>query len=391
MLLRAVLLRAHVHTTRGGRRPAAVAAAAAAELLRAPELALATTVEPLRRPRGPERCRHCCVVMPPNRPTNGSLRRHQSALCVVALIAFVPLSRTQTPRPKILCLHGGGQSGASFRSEDGIASLMAALPQYEFVFPDAPHSSGDADSYLWIRDPPGGKSSPTTDPAWADDSLTLLDTVLAAQGPFYGILGYSQGSAFVPIYLAHAPLGTFRVAFMFCGYLTDTHRGLLGLVESASPFGGIPALVWMGNWDWIITNPRSVDQAGKFTEPAIIASSSGTHAVPDRDDPTWNDVVAFMEVLTRNGTEGGGDIRVGTPNDNLYLMLGFLGWLIYLVVAHAITGCVYCCSRQSATRQGKELDCPKAAGFIVCGVSLCFAPCVCAMLCMGASLDTANN
>ena len=53
------------------------------------------------------------------------------------------------------------------------------------------------------------------------------------------------------------PAGTFKVAFMFCGYLTTTHQGLLGEVNTASPFGGIPALVWQGARDGIITNGAS--------------------------------------------------------------------------------------------------------------------------------------
>ena len=323
----------------------------------------------------------------------GRSYRRLNALWVVTatIVASVPQSHTQTPPLKILCLHGGGGNGDSFRSSPGMASLVAALPQYDFVFPDAAYSTGTSNSYVWIPDPPGGKSSPTTDPGWADDSLALLDDIVASEGPFYGILGYSQGSAFVPIYLAHAPLGTFRVAFMFCGYLTTTHRGLLGMVESASPFGGIPALVWMGNYDWIITNPKSVEQAGKFSEPTVVASSAGSHAVPDRDDPTWSNVFAFMDVATRNGTEGGGGIRVGTPNKNIFLWLGLQAWLIYLCCAHPITGCVYLCSRKSATRQSKEPDCPKAAAVIVFGVSVCFAPCICGMMCMGASRDAATS
>ena len=98
-----------------------------------------------------------------------------------------------------------------------------------------------------------------------------------------------------------------------------------------------------------------------------------------------------MGVAARNGTEGGGGIRVGTPNDNLYLLLGFFAWLIYLTFAYAMTSCVYCCARQSAIRQGKEPDCPKAAVFIIGGVSVCVAPCICVMLCMGASCDAANS
>jgi hypothetical protein len=102
-------------------------------------------------------------------------------------------------------------------------------------------------------------------------------------------------------------------------------------------------------------------------------------------------VFAFMDVATRNGTEGGGGIRVGSPNENIFLWLSLQAWLIYLCCAHPITGCVYLCSRKSATRQGKEPECPKAAAVIVFGVSVCFAPCICGMLCMGASRDAISS
>ena len=36
---------------------------------------------------------------------------------------------------------------------------------------------------------------------WADRSINYLDEKIEAEGPFYGLLGYSQGSAFIPVYL----------------------------------------------------------------------------------------------------------------------------------------------------------------------------------------------
>ena len=71
---------------------------------------------------------------------------------------------------KILCLHGGGGSGAGFASQDGMASLVQDLgPNFEFVFIDAPHDF--TGGFGWIRDPPGGKNEPTTDSDWAAASV----------------------------------------------------------------------------------------------------------------------------------------------------------------------------------------------------------------------------
>lgn len=175
------------------------------------------------------------------------------------LVGLVALATQADAARKILCLHGGGMSGDSFAGTRGMRDLEASLgPEYEFVYPDAPYGTGQ--SLVWIRDPPGGKDEPTTDPNWAQESMERLDEIVKTQGPFYGILGYSQGSASVPLYLSHAPEGTFDVAMAFCGYLTETHLGLLDNVVQASPYGGIPALVWMGENDWIISNQQTREQ-----------------------------------------------------------------------------------------------------------------------------------
>merc|ERR1712195_169434 len=66
-----------------------------------------------------------------------------------------PSSASSSARRKILCLHGGGGSGPSFKRELG-ADLQTALGSgYELVFPSAP------DNGLWMRDPPNGKGEAT--------------------------------------------------------------------------------------------------------------------------------------------------------------------------------------------------------------------------------------
>ncbi|MDB4448727.1 serine hydrolase family protein, partial [Akkermansiaceae bacterium] len=154
---------------------------------------------------------------------------------------------------KILCLHGGGGDAKKFQFDSGITDLKNALGNgYEFVFAQA------KDGGLWMRDPPGGKSRPTTDPDWASKSINILNEIVAAQGPFYGILGYSQGAAFIPVYLAQISEGTFQIAVMFGGYLPTTHQGLSSKIKTESPFKNIPALVWIGGQDWIAKGKLTV-------------------------------------------------------------------------------------------------------------------------------------
>jgi predicted esterase len=178
-----------------------------------------------------------------------------------------------------------------------ITDLTSALEDtgYEFVFADGPYGWPEYNINLWVEDPPGGKDDPTTDPGMMNDTFAVLDGIVEDQGPFFGILGYSQGAMTVSAYLSWAPPGTFQIAAMFCGYLPETHLGIMSLIDDAMPYGDIPALVWMGALDQVITNDMSYGQAATFTDPTIIRSEDGYHVVPGTWEPTFEDVVSWFE------------------------------------------------------------------------------------------------
>merc|ERR1712005_20232 len=92
---------------------------------------------------------------------------------------------------------------------------------------------GQEDGNLWVKDPPGGKTNPTTDPNFANKSKTYLDKYIKDNGPFVGILGYSQGSMFATYYMSTSLEFTKKLQFsiLINGYLPDTHKGLLGIIN----------------------------------------------------------------------------------------------------------------------------------------------------------------
>ena len=116
----------------------------------------------------------------------------------------------------------------------------------------------------------------TTNRDHAAAMVAALDAIVAAQGPFYGIMGYSQGSAAVPVYLSQVATGTFQTAIMFCGYIPTTHDGLVARITETTPFGDVRSLVWMSNQDSIITNamrcrrPRSQPRPLSQTLPVVM-------------------------------------------------------------------------------------------------------------------------
>lgn len=188
-------------------------------------------------------------------------------------------------KPKILALHGGGEDGASFSRQQGVRDLAAALPQYEFVFANAPEEGG-----LWLLDPPS-KEQPTTDPNWANRSIEYLDRFVDEHGPFYGMMAYSQGTNMALIYLAHTPSNTLQKVALFNGYAPTEHQGVLANIDRAAPFA-VSTLVFSGAKDWFAS--LSPGLASRFTSPLEIQSPTASHHLPYSDDVTFSQVVSFL-------------------------------------------------------------------------------------------------
>ncbi|KAK3681588.1 serine hydrolase FSH [Podospora appendiculata] len=110
-------------------------------------------------------------------------------------------------RPKLLFLHGGGTNAEIFRIQSGkLATLLN--PQFTLVFADGFHES-----------PPGPGVLPFFDGAgpfrqWMHDypvmpevvdwpELDRMAAILETQGPFVGIVGFSQGAKAGMLLLRH--------------------------------------------------------------------------------------------------------------------------------------------------------------------------------------------
>mmetsp|Transcript_16089 Transcript_16089/g.41608 ORF Transcript_16089/g.41608 Transcript_16089/m.41608 type:complete len:279 (+) Transcript_16089:61-897(+) len=202
-----------------------------------------------------------------------------SRIIVMRLTLLLTAPVSVLALPKILCLHGGGQSGSSFESQQSMVALRTQLSsQFELVYAQAPESGS-----VWVRDAPGGKSAGTADASWAQTSVDYLDGFVASNGPFAGILGYSQGSAFATYYVSQRQTAAsvpFQFAMLFCGYIPTVHAGLASAIDAAAPFHNIPALVFMGARDFVIANAMTTAQAGKYTNPTVITSPSEGHDLP---------------------------------------------------------------------------------------------------------------
>ena len=189
---------------------------------------------------------------------------------------------------KILCLHGGGGSAASFNAMPGMQDLIDELPQLEFLFVDSPLPSG-----TWYDDPPS-KENPTQDRSWANDSILFLESFVEANGPFYGLLGYSQGVPMALVYLAQSETHFDRI-FLFNGYLPETHLGLLELIDEAKPFEQ-QTMIFLARNDIFFELGLSIkSKFANFTE--VISESSG-HFLPQKSDSVFSDTIQYFNPET---------------------------------------------------------------------------------------------
>ena len=190
-------------------------------------------------------------------------------------------------------------------------SLIAALPEIEFVFP-----TGSYDGHLWIPDPPNGKGEPTTDPDIASLSVNALEAVVANQGPFYGILGYSQGGAFVTTFLSQTSSATFEVALIFCGYLPTTHLGLVSRIDAAAPFEMPSQAAERNKKRRMEKKSRNLNAAGKETTTTTTTSVSvGGGVSSSSGEKEETEDIEFVERTGAYGSYGANNDRFSIEDD----------------------------------------------------------------------------
>ena len=199
---------------------------------------------------------------------------------------------------RILALHGGGDSPEGLENQPGMQDLMADLPEFEFFFAEAPDDESLCD-HCWYADPPGGKDEPNENRSWADISMAYLDQVVADHGPFYGILGYSQGVCMATIYIANSNT-TFPKAMLFNGYMPTTHSGLNDTINEAAPLN-TDALIFGGDEDVFVFGVEELEVV--YPNPTVLVSSTADHHLPDSDDETYADVLAFFREIIDNVPE----------------------------------------------------------------------------------------
>lgn len=202
---------------------------------------------------------------------------------------------------RVLCIHGYRQNASSFREKTG-ALRKLLKKNVEVVYVSAPHSvqqsSNEAAPEKEKGSLPGGDDDPRgwwfsdvqarsfsaqqlcDESLGLQESMTVVREAVRAQGPFDGILGFSQGAAFVAMLCSLQeqklePELNFRFAILVAGFRSacTEHNGFY-----SAPIQ-IPSLHVFGQEDRVIPDSMSVELLPFFQDPVTLRHPGG-HFVP---------------------------------------------------------------------------------------------------------------
>lgn len=204
---------------------------------------------------------------------------------------------------RVLCIHGYRQNSGSFREKTG--ALRKLLKKHvELVYLSAPHSVQQGNSEEAPEKEnnlePGPRDDEDPKGWWFSDiqarsfsaqqqceeslglseSVSVVREAVKVQGPFDGILGFSQGAAFVAMLVSLQeqkiePEFSFRFAILVAGFRSacKEHQRFY-----RAPLQ-IPSLHVFGLEDRVIPDIMSRDLLPSFTDPQVLTHPGG-HFVP---------------------------------------------------------------------------------------------------------------
>lgn len=196
---------------------------------------------------------------------------------------------------KILCIHGYRQNSQSFRERTGAFRKIPIIKKHtELVFITAPNRvpslpTEDGEEPAVDQDDRGWWFSSQDNTYMAQDytdcckgyeeSLELIKKTFEEQGPFDGILGFSQGASLVSLLCGlreqNPDMLKFDFAILVAGFKSrQSSHGCLYSVPMT-----VPTLHVYGDTDKVIQKEMSEDLLQYFVKPKILQHEGG-HFIP---------------------------------------------------------------------------------------------------------------
>ncbi|KAL3728679.1 hypothetical protein ACJRO7_033285 [Eucalyptus globulus] len=219
-------------------------------------------------------------------------------------------SRTHE-KPRILCLHG-------FRTSAKILETQihkwpdSILEKLDLVYLDAPYPSMGQSSVEGIFDPPYFEwfqaNQDFTEYENFEECITFIEDFMVKNGPFDGLLGFSQGAVLAAALPGMQAEGLVFTKVPEIKFLILISRAKLGGSKLSAPLLAAnafsspvkcPSLHVIGEND--LVKPDSIALLDSFVDP-IIVHHLEDHTIPRLDDQSLEIVNNFIEKI-RNLTK----------------------------------------------------------------------------------------
>ncbi|XP_038151734.1 esterase OVCA2 isoform X2 [Cyprinodon tularosa] len=192
---------------------------------------------------------------------------------------------------RVLCIHGYRQNGSSFREKTG-ALRKLLKKQLELVYitapltvqPAAAEAGGSEESRGWwfsdIQALSFSAQQQCESSLGLEESIATVREAVKTQGPFDGVLGFSQGAAFVAMLCSLQeqklePDLNFRFAILVAGFRSACEEHLKFYKAPLQ----IPSLHVFGLEDKVIPDNMSRELLSCFQDPQVLIHPGG-HFVP---------------------------------------------------------------------------------------------------------------
>ena len=191
---------------------------------------------------------------------------------------------------KVLCVHGYRQNDTVFREKTG-AFRKLVKKHIDFHFISAPHvlpeennearPAPEREKGWWFSKPDKSyRALDETDVCIGyDDSLQLIVKEFETNGPFDGVLGFSQGASFVSLLCTLKRDPKYKLDFKFAIIVA----GFKSLLSAHRPMYeepiDCPSFHTVGESDAVIPSQSSEDLQSVFISPVVYRHSGG-HYMP---------------------------------------------------------------------------------------------------------------
>ncbi|XP_022736175.1 esterase AGAP003155 isoform X2 [Durio zibethinus] len=211
-------------------------------------------------------------------------------------------------KPRFLCLHGFRTSGAILKKQIETKWPQSVLEKIDLVYPDAPFPAEGKSDVEGIFDPPYYEwfqfNKEFTIYTNFDECLAYIEDIMIKQGPFDGLLGFSQGailSAGLPGLQAKGVALTKVAKIKFLIIIGGAKFRSESVAEKAySPPIQCPSIHFLGDTDFL--KPHGLKLLESFVDPVVIHHPKG-HTIPRFDDKGLETMLSFLERIQKMLTE----------------------------------------------------------------------------------------